>query len=59
MSCWYEIDLDAGPRRLPIGEVRHLLSPGQTSLSLEDPPAADLPIVWLWRSGGTFVFGDD
>ena len=55
MSCWYEIDRDAGPRRLPIGEVRHLLSPGQESISLEDPPAAALPIVWLWRSGGTFA----
>ncbi len=54
MSCWYEIDRDAGPRRLPIGEVRHLLSHGQSSITLQEPPAANLPIVWIWRSGGTF-----
>ena len=54
MSCWYEIDRDAGPRRLPIGEVRHLLSHGQSSITLQEPPAANLPIVWLWRTGGTF-----
>jgi hypothetical protein len=54
MSCWYEIHRDAGPRRLPIGEVRHLLSYGQVSITLVDPPAENLPIVWIWRTGGTF-----
>lgn len=54
MSCWFEIDRNAGPRRLPIGEVRHLLSHGQDSITLLDPAAANLPIVWIWRTGGTF-----
>jgi len=54
MSCWYEIDRDAGPLRLPIGKVRHMLSHGQSSITLQEPSAANLPIVWVWRSGGTF-----
>jgi hypothetical protein len=41
------------PRRLPIGEVRHLLAPGQTSLTLSDPPAESLAIAWV-KKGGTF-----
>jgi hypothetical protein len=54
MSCWFEIDRDAGHPRLSIGEVRHLLSPGQSSITLPDLPAVNLPIAWIWRSGGCF-----
>ena len=53
MSCWYEPD-DDGPMRLAIGQVRPLLTPGQSSITLESPAAVDLPVQWLWRTGGTF-----
>lgn len=46
-------DPPRGPRQLPMAEVRHLLSHGQTTITLDDPPAADLQITWV-RKGGTF-----
>lgn len=46
-------DPPRGPRLLPMAEVRHLLAPGQATLTLDDPAAAELQITWV-RKGGTF-----